>query len=70
VPVLFLGGPRRERDALLSEVADAVEGGASGMAIGRAVYQDPFPAEMARLVAELFDGRPSDEVLARAAALA
>jgi hypothetical protein len=40
------------------------------MAIGRAVYQDPFPAEMARLVAELFDGRPSDEVLARAAALA
>jgi hypothetical protein len=39
------------------------------MAIGRAVYQDPFPAEMARLVADLFDGAPADDVRARAAAL-
>ncbi len=69
VPVLFLGGPRRRRDDVLSEVADAVQGGASGMAIGRAVYQDPHPAEMARLVADLFDGRPAGEVLATAAAL-
>jgi 2-amino-4,5-dihydroxy-6-oxo-7-(phosphonooxy)heptanoate synthase len=69
VPVLFLGGPRRERDGALSEVADSVEGGAAGMAIGRAVYQDPFPAEMARLVADLFDGAPADDVRARAAAL-
>jgi 2-amino-4,5-dihydroxy-6-oxo-7-(phosphonooxy)heptanoate synthase len=69
VPVLFLGGPRRERDGALSEVADSVEGGAAGMAIGRAVYQDPFPAEMARLVADLFDGAPPDDVRARAAAL-
>lgn len=70
VPVLFLGGPRRQRDALLSEVADAVAGGASGMAIGRAVYQDPYPADMARLIAELFQGRPHDEVRATAATLA
>lgn len=69
VPVLFLGGPRRRRDDVLSEVADAVQGGAAGMAIGRAVYQDPNPADMARLVADLFAGRPADEVLAKAAAL-
>jgi DhnA family fructose-bisphosphate aldolase class Ia len=30
-----------------------MQGGGSGMAIGRAVYQDPDPAEMAGLVAEL-----------------
>ena len=64
VPVLFLGGPRRgddeagsnavqaARDAVLGEVRDAMAGGASGLAIGRVVFQDPEPATMARLVAD------------------
>jgi DhnA family fructose-bisphosphate aldolase class Ia len=55
VPVLFLGGPRVEagRPPVLEEVRDVMAGGGSGMAIGRAVYQDPDPAEMAGLVAAL-----------------
>jgi class I fructose-bisphosphate aldolase len=55
VPVLFLGGPLGDagRTGVLDEVRDVMEGGGSGMAIGRAVYQDPDPAEMAGLVAEL-----------------
>jgi DhnA family fructose-bisphosphate aldolase class Ia len=55
VPVLFLGGPLGPagRPAVLDEVRDVMHGGGSGMAIGRAVYQDPDPAEMAGLVADL-----------------
>lgn len=67
-PVLFLGGPHRgDRDAVLSEVADAIAGGGAGMAIGRTVYQDDDPAAMAGLVADLVHGRrTADEVLAAA----
>jgi DhnA family fructose-bisphosphate aldolase class Ia len=59
VPVLFLGGPRGEggRDPVLDEVRDVMEGGGSGMAMGRTIYQDPDPAEMAGLVAELVHAR-------------
>jgi DhnA family fructose-bisphosphate aldolase class Ia len=53
VPVLFLGGPRGPagRAAVLDEVRDVMEGGGSGMAMGRTLYQDPDPAEAAGLVA-------------------
>jgi DhnA family fructose-bisphosphate aldolase class Ia len=53
VPVLFLGGPLGPagRPPVLDEVRDVMQGGGSGMAIGRTVYQDPDPAEMAGLVA-------------------
>jgi len=53
VPVLFLGGPMGTtgRQSVLDEVRDVVEGGGGGMAIGRTIYQDPDPAEMAGLVA-------------------
>ena len=49
VPVLFLGGPRSEagRTRVLDEVRDVMEGGGAGMAMGRTLYQDPDPAEMA-----------------------
>ena len=58
VPVLFLGGPvRAERSILLAELADAMAGGAAGVAIGRGVYQDPDPAVMAKLVADVVAGR-------------
>ena len=54
VPVLFLGGPRvSDRDTVLAEVSDVMAGGAAGMAIGRAVYQDPDPAQMAKDIAAL-----------------
>jgi len=48
-PVLFLGGPRRQggRDGVLDEVRDVMAGGAAGMAMGRAVIEDPDPKEMA-----------------------
>lgn len=58
VPVLFLGGPvRAERSILLAELADAMAGGAAGVAIGRGVYQDPDPVVMAKLVADVVAGR-------------
>jgi len=55
VPVLFLGGPRTEagRDRVLEEVRDVLEGGGAGMAMGRTIYQDHDPAEMAALVGAL-----------------
>jgi len=58
VPVLFLGGPRhaRGRDGALAEVRDAMEGGGAGMAAGRVVLQDPDPAQMARLMADVVRG--------------
>lgn len=67
-PVLFLGGPRHsERAAVLGAVTDAMAGGAAGVALGRSLYQDPDPATMARLVADLVRGRRApDEVLAMA----
>ncbi len=59
VPVLFLGGPRREADpdAVLAEVDDVMAGGGAGMAMGRAIYQDPSPAAMAAAVAARVHGR-------------
>jgi DhnA family fructose-bisphosphate aldolase class Ia len=55
VPVLFLGGPLSHagRASVLDEVRDVMEGGGSGMAMGRTLYQDPDPAEVAGLVAAL-----------------
>ncbi len=52
-PVLFLGGPRggRGREEILAEVRDVMAGGGAGMAIGRAVYEDPDPASMAEAIA-------------------
>jgi DhnA family fructose-bisphosphate aldolase class Ia len=58
-PVLFLGGPVTGggRDAVLDEVRDVVAGGGAGMAMGRTIYQDDDPAEMAGLVAALVHPR-------------
>lgn len=57
-PVLFLGGPpeaerERRRAALLEEVADVMAGGAAGVALGRRLYLDPDPGELAEAVAEV-----------------
>jgi DhnA family fructose-bisphosphate aldolase class Ia len=59
VPVLFLGGPvtAAGRQHVLAEVRDVMEGGGGGMAMGRTIYQDPDPAEVAGLVHTLVHGR-------------
>ena len=59
VPVLFLGGPSDGRERVLAEVGDVMAGGGAGMAIGRTIYQDAHPGEMARLVAEAVRGDAS-----------
>ncbi len=58
VPVLFLGGPVTDagRPRVLDEVRDVMAGGGAGMAMGRTLYQDPDPAEVAGLVRELVHG--------------
>lgn len=57
VPVLFLGGPRRDPDdggtEVLAEVADVMAGGGAGMAIGRAVLLAPDPGDLARRIVQL-----------------
>ena len=59
VPVLFLGGPRGHatRPEILAQVRDVMDGGGAGMALGRAIYEDPDPASMARAVADIVHGR-------------
>jgi DhnA family fructose-bisphosphate aldolase class Ia len=58
VPVLFLGGPMRDnsRQSILDEVRDVIDGGGAGMAMGRTVFQDPDPEDMAGLVAGIIHG--------------
>jgi len=52
--VYFLGGPRRDgdRESVLAEVRDVMQGGAAGVAVGRVVIEDPDPKAMAALVAD------------------
>lgn len=58
VPVLFLGGPREgpARERVLAEARDVMAGGAAGLAIGRTLYQDDQPGELARELSELVHG--------------
>ena len=58
VPVLFLGGPRRAGDEPVDAVArDVMAGGGGGLAIGRAVIEDPDPGGVAALLAAVVHGR-------------
>jgi hypothetical protein len=59
VPVLFLGGPhdRGGRDRVLDETRDVMDGGGAGLAMGRAIFQEPSPAGMAKELAEVVHGR-------------
>jgi len=65
VPVIVLGGAPMENDLeLLSMVSDAMKAGASGIAIGRNVWQHKNPAAMARsLAAIVHEGAKVDEAL-------
>jgi len=54
VPIVMLGGPQGgTTDELVGMVADAVKAGASGIVIGRRVWQRPLP-EAAKLLERLY----------------
>jgi DhnA family fructose-bisphosphate aldolase class Ia len=59
VPVLFLGGPRSHhgRERVLEETRDVMAGGGAGLAMGRAIFEEPSPAEMAKELAGIVHGR-------------
>jgi DhnA family fructose-bisphosphate aldolase class Ia len=58
VPVLFLGGPHRQEgpEPVLAEARDVMAGGGAGLAMGRAIYQEPSPGAMAAQVATIVHG--------------
>jgi fructose-bisphosphate aldolase/2-amino-3,7-dideoxy-D-threo-hept-6-ulosonate synthase len=58
VPLLFLGGPKGDRtdEELVAEAQDVMDGGAAGLAIGRAVYQHHDPAGVAAALAAVVHG--------------
>jgi len=64
VPILVAGGPKLDSDrAALDMVAGALAGGASGVSIGRNIFQAKDPIGMTRSVARMiFDGASVDEV--------
>ncbi len=66
VPVIVLGGAAANDDAsILTMVADAIEAGAAGIAIGRNVWQHPNPVLMLRrLHAIVHEGMGATEALA------
>ncbi len=55
VPVLFLGGPHRGSDGggVVDEARDVMAGGGGGLAIGRAILEEPSPSAAARELAEV-----------------
>lgn len=60
VPVIVLGGaPTSEERAFLQDVRDAIDAGASGIAIGRNVWAHPQPAHMARALNAIVHGGAS-----------
>ncbi|MEV0134065.1 2-amino-3,7-dideoxy-D-threo-hept-6-ulosonate synthase [Dactylosporangium sp. NPDC050688] len=57
IPLIVAGGPREEQtEAVLAHVADALRGGAAGVAMGRNVFQASQPGRMAAAVAGLLHG--------------
>lgn len=58
VPVLFLGGPRRQLGEPVDDLArDVMDGGAAGLAVGRAVIEDPDPGAVAGRLAGIVHRR-------------
>ncbi len=57
VPVLFLGGPHRgDAESILEEAGDVMAGGGAGLALGRAILEEPSPSEAARRLAAVVHG--------------
>ena len=60
VPVLMAGGPRMETtEQILEMVYDSIEGGGSGVAIGRNVFQAEDPTKIVRAIAAIVHERCS-----------
>lgn len=56
IPVVIAGGPKMgSSEELLAMVAEAVQAGARGVAIGRNVFQDPNPAFLAGAIRRALD---------------
>lgn len=62
IPVVIAGGPRMDSTPdLLTMIADAVEAGAKGISIGRNVFQNEKPAELAGIIRRILDSdKPKD----------
>ena len=57
VPVLFLGGPRRDATGDAESLAhDVMDGGGAGLAVGRLVIEDPDPGGTAERLAVIVHG--------------
>jgi len=67
IPILVAGGPRRgTQEELLQFVADALAGGAAGVAMGRNLFQAADPEALARRIARIvhrFPTEPFDDIL-------
>ena len=60
--VLAAGGIKKEKEEFLQEVKNVMDAGASGMAIGRNIWQYEDPYKMANAVASIiFDNKSVDE---------
>lgn len=73
VPVVVVGGPRAtDEDDVVAYVAEALRGGAAGVAMGRNVFQAKDPGAMAARIAALIhhDQRSPEEFVRRTAAVA
>src|SRR5699024_9825274 len=54
IPVLVAGGPRMtEEDSVMRFVREALRGGASGVAMGRNLFQSEDPRRLAESIAEI-----------------
>lgn len=65
IPVLIAGGEKMDTDEdVLSMVKGAMEGGGSGVSIGRNVFQHPHPDRMVRAIAMIVhEGASVEEAL-------
>jgi len=61
VPVVILGGAAGPAEMVLRMVAEAMAAGASGVAIGRNIWQHPHPARMTRAIAAIVHENTSPE---------
>lgn len=55
-PVVILGGSKQSQDQLLEQVRGALTAGASGVAVGRNIWQASNPGEIARSLVEVVHG--------------
>jgi predicted phospho-2-dehydro-3-deoxyheptonate aldolase len=56
IPVVIAGGQKMSSDEdVLAMIRDAVQAGASGVSIGRNVFQHPNPAEFSKAIRQILD---------------